>query len=122
MLSVIHNEDKTFINCKALSAKLHRPAFYIIKYFGYMLKGNINMTQSYIEGYYEKSVLDKVLNRFVYDYVYCPDCKLNNSVLVVRDERVCTKCINCQNIWYCDNKFNKYILKYRNYNLSKKRG
>lgn len=113
------------VNASDVASALHRPTSYLPKvilikmndsqYFGYELgaqsKYDAKEDKSSVNGDHPNSDLVRILNKFIDEYVLCPNCHLPETVLVLKRKKdLYHRCAACgaESIIDASNRMSKF--------------
>ena len=120
------NGKKTrILNLGEVGQALKRPAEYLMKFFGYELGSRSSYTekkkgkteeQAFLDGWWEVSTLQELLDKFIEKYVLCPQCRLPEIDVVVKEKRAQDLKATCKACGWrghldTEHKIGSYILK-----------
>lgn len=107
-----------FINLSEVAKSLHPHGEvyrnYIIKFFGFELGAMVNTRDLVINGKYDSSDLQDLLDKYVDKYVLCAKCQNPETLLFIKKETVKRRCKACGHVTICDvsHKLSNYIYKF----------
>lgn len=115
-----HETNKTIIvNIDNIAKSLHINPIYIMQFFGYELGtiskyNNKNSNLSYINGCHRLDNLSKVLNKFIEIFILCKQCKLPETEMKIKTEKIKITCKACgySTKLYNEHKLIGYICKH----------
>ncbi|MCY3411170.1 MAG: translation initiation factor IF-2 subunit beta [Candidatus Heimdallarchaeota archaeon] len=90
--------NRTFLrNFKEILNLINRPESHFLKFISQELgtAGNVQVTQAIFQGKHSNSQLNKLLDRYVKDFLLCPECNKPDTKFVQHGRVQMMKCDAC---------------------------
>lgn len=102
------------INISDISKSLDRPVTYLIKFFGFELGAQVDVSEMLVNGKHDPEDLSEIMDRFIEKYVLCGECSNPETILTVKKDVPKMKCKACGHTTIGDvsHKIANYISKF----------